>query len=391
MKKLFLFVTLFGTLPLTSFATSLCKQETMQFAVNHSAAKLYEAFKAGENPNCVSEKGVPLLLHSFLWSADPVTVETILDNGGDANASDKTGRTSLHLASWLDSSETINVLIKSGANIEAKTSSGSTPLFIASQSKSLDALKTLIDFGANPNVAETKPSEVCLGDGWSNYAYIKRTPIVAAILSDRENYCHVRRLVDPVKNKVIETIQMLLLAGANINQNTDTSALGVASYFNSEVVVGFLLKNGADVNGSLALAYKPNANLLFYTIGLSDMSIIEKLLAMNPALDGVSSNGSTLYHAAILRKPSNPNETAGLVERLYKSIPHLIDQGDDKGFTPLMKASYGSLELIKTLIRLGADPKKVNYIGDNANCFTGEGSEQDNFYLSIGVKCGRPR
>jgi hypothetical protein len=141
----------------------------------------------------------------------------------------------------------------------------------------------------------------------------------------------------------------------------------------------------------MALGYKPYANFLFYTIGLSDMSIIEKVLAKNPNLDELSSYGESLFHAAILRKPSNTNETMTLVEKLYKKIPHLIDQGDSKGLTPLMKASYGGLDLLKMLIRLGADPKKVDYIGRNADCFTFENSEQDKFYLDMGVKCGIPR
>ena len=103
-------------------------------------------------------------LHCALWKEDPVpTVERLLSDGADPNASDDDGSTPLHLAACMGQANAVRVLVANGAAVNAIDDAGHTPLHAAVWCGAKELLPgqsrvvaILLENGANPQAQDSE-------------------------------------------------------------------------------------------------------------------------------------------------------------------------------------------------------------------------------------------
>ena len=128
-------------------------------------------------------------------------------------------------AAWNGRVEEVRRLLKEGANVNETISLlGYTPLLFAAERGHLDVIKVLLDAGADPNgVADMGHPRVII------------SPLITAM--SRRN------------KKRLETIDMLIAAGAKVNSSTALqSPLGNALSNRDVEMIRAFLDRGADVN-----------------------------------------------------------------------------------------------------------------------------------------------
>ena len=162
-------------------------------------------------------------LHIAVLSGnDSEIINILLEKGKvDVNEKDSWGYTALHFAVFGEcSTKTIDVLLSNGANIEARNSLGLTPLFEAVKHNDLIGVKTLIAHGADVT-AKDKHGRTVLH-------YIAR-----------RGY----------SNKILEMIDSLIKAGANINEPDNEGATPLHNAYIGllpEELSRSLIRRGAD-------------------------------------------------------------------------------------------------------------------------------------------------
>lgn len=134
-----------------------------------------------------------------------------IEQGGDINERDKSGRTILHYAATRPEIEVIRKILEYGADVNAKDRSGETPLHMACREGRLEIVEELIASGSKPDEKDS--------DG--------NTPLFRAVYS----YSGDGRI-----------IQTLLKAGADMNakNNHDGSPLELARLIASTDVLKHL-------------------------------------------------------------------------------------------------------------------------------------------------------
>jgi ankyrin repeat protein len=267
-------------------------------------------------------------------------VGTLLKQNVDVNTPQGDGATALHWAVYWDDPAMTDILIRAGANVNATNELGVTPLALAS-SGAMAGL--LLDAGANPNLV-TATGE---------------SPLMAASRAGRA-----------------DIVTVLLEHGANVdakeNVRGQTALMWAVSQRHPEVV-RLLLQHGADVS----VHTRSNPQLV-YTGDVSGAG-------RNPAewvMRTLDRGGSTaLMFAArqgdlesaklLLAAGANPNETGpdgmtALVLASYSGhgdvVAFLLSKdaspnAADAGYTALHTAVLrGDVELVKTLLKYGANP-----------------------------------
>jgi hypothetical protein len=82
------------------------------------------------------------------------SVQNLLENGADVNATDKFGNTPLMKAAENDRIDIVKFLIDNGADVDAMDTLGNTPLIEAISGGHIDIVKLLIDNSADVNIQE---------------------------------------------------------------------------------------------------------------------------------------------------------------------------------------------------------------------------------------------
>ncbi len=90
-------------------------------------------------------------IFSAVKDGDIEAVRKYLDEGGDTNASDIAGLTSLHYASRYDQKEIVQLLIINGASINSQSDNGLTPLHVNGKTGNKEITELLLDQGAVVN------------------------------------------------------------------------------------------------------------------------------------------------------------------------------------------------------------------------------------------------
>ena len=187
------------------------------------------------NTSCA---GAPHPLHivisRYSWATKPedmATIETLLENGADATASNEAGENVLHAAARIDS-DFLEFLLRKRADINARDARGRTVLDVAVISKNLNMVKTCIDHGVSVNNGDkTLHAAIRL------YAASQTKGLHAPMRTHNGS----------------EIIELLLRSGADTNA-TDASgktALSVALECRSAVMIRNCILYGADINASL--------------------------------------------------------------------------------------------------------------------------------------------
>ena len=344
--------------------------------------------RAGANVKAANRDGAtPLWLAST--NGDAAVIAALVNAGADPNEHLPFGKTPLMLASRTGNVEAIKVLLDHGAEVNAKeTLRGTTPLMWAADEGHAAAIQLLIQHGADIK-ARSNPAERGRGPalGKANDPR-KAVAAQAAALAAREaspdlatlNALNGRGgrgqaaaaadgdqaddaapprgqqpkdgggltpLVYAVRSNDLESVKILLAAGADVNQVTayGWSPLLVATQNRYYKLGAFLLDHGADPNLANRGGWTPlylatdNRNIESgdYPVRKGDMDHLDFIKLL---LD---------HDADVNARMKDSTETRTVFTNQWL---------DENGATAFLRASQsGDLTLMKLLLAYGADPK----------------------------------
>ncbi|WKT43651.1 hypothetical protein QSH57_008487 [Fusarium oxysporum f. sp. vasinfectum] len=125
-------------------------------------------------------------------------LELLLESGGDVNAGDVDGDTSLHMASYSNSIDIVEILIKRGADLDIKSVSGETPLHCCSRRGHFQVTQLLLQNGADvaskDNFGRTPLHHACASGPIDHADHWGSTPLSIAARFGRIEI--VRSLID---------------------------------------------------------------------------------------------------------------------------------------------------------------------------------------------------
>ncbi len=309
-------------------------------------------------------------LHWAVYKDQTETVDLLLKAGADVKAPNRYGITPLYLAS--DKRQRrgeVQVLLKAGAEVNVHTPDGETALMVAARTGQAGAVKALLDQGADPNVKETSHQQTALmwASAEGNTEAVQLLAAHGAEVGARETGGFTA-LLFAIRAGHIDTVRALLKAGADVNQTTQyppatgrrdfiavrpgqkppggPSALVLAIANARYELASVLLDAGADPNKSeqgwtalhqITWARKP-------TRGQD-----------NPAPAGSGKMDSLELVSKLVAKGADINA------KMSKKADMGATNINNVGATPFfLAARTRDLELMKLLVKLGADPLAAN-------------------------------
>jgi ankyrin repeat protein len=324
--------------------------------------------EAGANVHAATRDGAtPLSLAAT--AGNPEIIAILLGAGADPNEKLPFGRTALMLAARNGNPVALTMLLDHGADVNAKEDlRGTTPLMWAADEAHPGAVKALVDHGADvkarsapaprgrgpalgkagdprkEQAARAAADQARAAAGGQGQAAAGQTPF------DREGPAdggQLTALVYAARTNDLESVKILLAAGADVNQTTGYgwSPLLVATQNRHYKLAAYLLDHGADPdlanNGGWTPLYLATDNRNIengdYPVRKADLEHLDfiKLLL----------DKGTDVNARV--KDSTETRTVFTNQWL-----------DERGATAFLRASQSSdLALMKLLLAHGADPK----------------------------------
>ncbi|MGA7833268.1 MAG: ankyrin repeat domain-containing protein [Terracidiphilus sp.] len=239
-------------------------------------------------------------------------VRALLDAGVDVNAKSADGYTALMAASRSNHLEVVRALLEAKADVDSKMSNYDAPdeepgidtngektaLMLASEAGNLNVVRTLLDAGADVNAGGI--------------------------------YCGTA-LILAVKNDHLEVVRTLLAAKANVNA---------------------VMKNDSDESDPWSYT------AVFWAAYMSDVKVMQVLLAAKPDLNVACSDGKT----ALIEASEKGNLE---IVRMLLAAKADVNSSNNFGYTALMMASdNGQFEVVQALlaakVNVNAKMKKEN-------------------------------
>ena len=322
--------------------------------------------EAGANVRAANRDGAtPLSLAATTGNAEMIA--TLLGAGASPNEKLPFGQTALMLAARNGNPAALKALLDHGADVNAKEDlRGTTPLMWAADEAHPDAVKLLIDRGADVkarSAAAARGRGPALGKAGDPRKQQARGAVQADAAAggqgqaaaaqtqfDREGPAdggQLTALVYAARTNDLESVKILLAAGADVNQTTGYgwSPLLVATQNRHYKLAAYLLDHGANPdlanNGGWTPLYLATDNRNIengdYPVRKADMDHLDFIKLL---LDkGVDVNNRV--------KDSTETRTVFTNQWL-----------DERGATAFLRASQsGDLVLMKALLAHGADPR----------------------------------
>jgi ankyrin repeat protein len=356
--------------------------------------------KAGASPTVANDYGAtPLSLAAE--SGNAVITQRLLDAGADANGRLPNGETVLMMAARTGNVATMKVLLDRGAHVNAKeTSRGTTALMWAAAQGHPAAVQLLVDRGADVSAASApawQAPPVRYGKAVDpRPAQGRNTDLSVSQIGPRNQQRSdgggLTPLVFAVRANDLESVRMLLAAGADVNQVTNYgwSPLLVATQNRYYQLGSFLLDHGADPNLVNKGAWSPlylavdnrNAEGGDYPLRRADMDHLEfiKKLIDKGADVNWRVQESTWFRTVFTAQWVHEDGATAFWRAAQSSdlalMRLLLDHGADPniateiGVTPLQVAAgigwvegithewseEANVETVKLLLSLGNDP-----------------------------------
>jgi len=305
--------------------------------------------RAGANPDAANDYGVTSLALACV-NRSAAMVEKLLAAGANPNAAKVTGETVLMTCSRTGSAQAVRALLARGADPNASEArGGQTALMWALAGKHTAVAGLLIERGANVNARSKTRSglEIAVRYG---------TGGVADQLPFREPRGGFTPLLFAAQQGDMESVRMLLAAGANINDASpeDGTALSVASASGHEQLAIYLLERGSDPNIADAFGMTP----LHYAAGKGIAMLLG--IRFDPSYRVRPPNLPDLAKA-LLARGANPNAQ---VTRGYKLGPDGIPFRMVGATSYFLAAVSGDAGLMRILAAAGANSRLA--AGDQA-------------------------
>jgi ankyrin repeat protein len=289
-------------------------------------------------------------LHWAAYSDDVEMAALLIREGANAQAANRNGVTPLVLACTNGSAAMIDLLLKAKADPNTTAGEGESALMTAARSGNRAAVKLLLAAGANPNAKETWRGQTALmwAAAEGHVAVIEALIATGAEINARSK-AGFTPLLFGVREGKAEAVRALLKAGASPNEaltarrgGGSSPALVVAVANAHFELAAMLLDAGADPNGggdgwtalhTITAVRKPGA-------GSND-----------PAPPGSGNMSSIELVTKLAAKGANLNA------RTTRSRNIGLTSLNTAGATPfLLAARTGDAELMRLLVKLGADP-----------------------------------
>ncbi|MBV9506558.1 MAG: ankyrin repeat domain-containing protein [Acidobacteriia bacterium] len=304
------------------------------WAVRQDDLKLADALIAsGADVNAKNQDGATAMYLACV-NGDPAMVERLLKAGVDPNATFLMhGETALMEASRTGNLEAVKLLLEHGAAVNAKeTLRQTTAAMWASEQDHADVVKLLAGRGADLSLRSgiNEPKKR-YGVNYKGTEY-KTGGLTALVLAAREG--------------ALTAVQALVEAKADVNQaaGDGSTAMLVAIQNGHYDVATFLLNHGADPN----LANEKGWNPLYLAVKHRNIE--------TGTIPVPNANQAMDFIQLLLDKGANPNLRlkANTEIRNGQRATWL----NEAGATPFLRAALcGDIEVMKLLLKHGADPK----------------------------------
>ena len=334
--------------------------------------------------NMRADDGSTALLWAAHWN-DLDAADLLLGAGADANAANDFRMTPLSQACTNGSDAMVRLLLKSRANPNTAIATGETPLMTCAKSGSVDGVRRLLEFGAAIDAREPAQNQTALM--WAaaeHHMNVVKALIEAHADLKAHSKAGFTAMHFAAREGDQEMVQVLLAAGVNVNILTQadggtgadanraapagsgrTALIGarktagtngytpllVATVRGQVPLALFLLDHGADPNIGDA-GFTP----LHWASTEWESFTANRVYGLVDPMGGIPDREAKLRLVnALLAHGANPNA------RMTKSQPNIAGGYEDAvGATPLLLASSADdLEIMRILVRAGADPKQA--------------------------------
>ena len=330
--------------------------------------------------------------------ADAAAVRALLHQEVDVNAVGPDGTTALHWAVHRDDLEMADLLIGAGANVRAANRYGVEPLSLASVNGSAAMLEKLLVAGADPNTTRPGGETALMTAARTGKADALQVLLEhGADVHARESWKQQSALMWAAAENNAEAVEVLIEAGADVSARSQVSgplssyevgnsgftALLFAARAGAMDAVGVLLGAGADVNDTLV---DDGTSALVLAVMTARYDMAEFLLDQGADPNAAAQGWTALHQVAYTRRPNKGlNQIAPVARGGVDSLSlvrKLAAHGADLnarmtqemttlysgrnnlnriGGTPFFLAAVRfDLELMRTLVALGADPLLAN-------------------------------
>ena len=337
---------------------------------------------------------------------DDARLRALLDQDFDVNVPTADGTTALHWAVHWNHSEAADLLIGAGAKVNVANRYGATPLWLASERGYANMVGTLLSVGADPNTVALGEGEsplmaaaragsvvtvklllahgadVNAKDGWRGQTALmmatghhQPNPEVVRVLLEHGADVHIRSkpateasyagarsgaigeltaLLFAARQNDVESVRLLLDAGANVNEQTPGGVGALRMVINHSYydLADLLLNSGADPNAADGGGFTPlHAALQKRAGGNPERGDRRTGRGGSPSIDLVK---GLLAHGA------DPNARLALKRMPPNFNPDGYPQVNNvqyAGATPLwIAANVADLEAMRILADAGGDP-----------------------------------
>jgi ankyrin repeat protein len=274
-------------------------------------------------------------------------------------------------------------LIAAGTDISEADRYGVTPLYVACANGSTGLVELLLKAGADPNTAQGEGETVLMAASRTGQVEIVRALLKAGAKVDaKETWRGQTALMWAAAEGHVPAVQALVSAKADLGVRSKSgfTAFLFAARDGRKEVVRALLEAGVSPNEALTpSARRPASNALVLAVTNGHFELASMLLDAG-ADPNLAANGWTALHTITwVRKPGTGSndpapEGSGSMDSL-ELVRRLVAKGADvnarttknrnvgltslntEGATPfLLAARTGDAELMRLLVKLGADP-----------------------------------
>ena len=299
-------------------------------------------------------------LHWAAFHGQIDVVKQLIQRKAKVDAANRYGLTPLSLACQAAHTKVVSALIKAGADPRLEIPGGITPLMLSARVGDADSVRNLIRAGVNVDEGERKSQTALMWAAAEGNVEAVQELIDGGADLNNSIKSGFNAMMFAVREGHLPVVETLLGAGVDINETmkprnsgarvprSGTSALHMAVESGHFQLAMYLVENGADPNDQRC--------------GFAPLHIVTWVRKPNrgegtdgdPAPRGSGNMTSMQFVRAIVAAGADVNL------RLKKGKTGKAFLGH-KGATPILLAGKtADLELIRTLVELGADPLAAN-------------------------------